>query len=761
MMLASQLLTYRVEHIVTATILSMNGLLFSSSVFAQIIPDGTVNTQVNLIDGQQKIIGGIESGSNLFHSFQKFSPTTDFDTYFNNNNYIENIFIRVTGDSASLIDGLVRANGSASLFILNPAGIIFGNNAQLQIGGSFITTTAESIIFADGTKFEAQIDQKPPLLTVSMPIGLQYGNNPGAISSNNTEPINLDVSPENNISPGNTITFLGGNVELRNISIEAFSGNVEIGSVAAGETISLSNIRNGNGWEFKYNQEGKFNDIIISQESRIDTSGKLGSINLRGQNIILGSGIKIKNATNTDFEGGNLSLSASNNIDLNNAFISTQVERTHKDSLPAENRPVLGKGGDIIIKAQDIKIRNGSTISALTLNQGEGGNIIINAIESLELSGFNEVRPSLIQSGVIAGGNGGNVQIDTGKLLITDSARIDSSTSALGKAGNIVVNAHESISISGHKSFFSRSFDKELRFNSGLIASSGFEGLPIEVLGESGSISLKTPRLYMKDGGEISVSNFGEKNAGNIEINAGELLINDDSQISAKTASGNGGSINFNGNEMVLRDQASIAATADFDKDGGNGQGGNIAITADNIVLFDDSTINANAFEGKGGNIAITTESLLTEKNPEDVITASSDRGIDGVVTISTPDNRSKLETTQVRIAPLAGEESIYTGCSLGTDFSANRFSYIGRGGIRKGPFDLTDAPEVIADLGLEDSEFQAAEFRANHNLNQNRPEQPQNSITEATNWIVNGQGNVELIAQASNDLSSSGCLFK
>ncbi len=262
----------------------------------------------------------------------------------------------------------------------------------------------------------------------------------------------------------------------------------------------------------------------------------------------------------------------------------------------------------------------------------------------------------------------------------------------------------------------------------------------------------------MKDGGEISVSNFGMENAGNIEINAGELLLNDDSQITAKTVVANGGSININDSQsqIILRDNASIATTA-----GGEGNGGNITISANNLVLFDDSNINANAFEGNGGKITITTQSLLTEKNLEDVITASSQGGgIDGEVKINTPDNRSKLETTQARIAPLAGEESIYTGCDLGTDFSANRFSYIGRGGIRKGPFDPETTPELIADFGLDESEFQAAEINANHNLNYKRKEKFLDSITEATTWIINTQGNVELIAQATNGPLSSGCLF-
>ena len=750
-MLVSQFLTYRIEHIVTATILSLNSILFSSSVGAQIVPDGTLNTKVNPIDGQQKITGGIESGTNLFHSFKEFSPTADFDTYFNNKPDIQNIFTRVTGNSASLIDGKIKTNGNASLFILNPAGIIFGDNAQLDIGGSFITTTAESIIFADGTKFDTQLDQTSPLLTVSIPIGLQYGNSPGTISSANNESINLDASP------GNTLAFLGGNIELQNISIEAFSGNVEIGSVAEREIINLS--PSSNGWEFKYENVDNFNDIKISQQSQIDTSGELGNIKLVGKDIFLNPGSVLFNNTNTDIDGGVISLLATNNIDVNNITLIAQVTPPITDQ-NGNFLPVKGNGGNILISAKDIKIRNGSIISASTFSQGDGGDIIIDARESVELLGFNDIFPTVILNIANDSGVGGNIEINTGKLVITDGARIDSSTFESGKAGFIVVNAHESIFISGSKSIFNPNLNQEFKFNSGLIASSGFENLPLNS-GASGSLILNTPRLSIEDGGEISVSNFGVGNAGDIEINAGELLLNNDSQIIAKTASGNGGSINVTSNEIVLRDRAAIAATADFDRDGGNGDGGNITITADNIVMFDESKINANANEGSGGNITITTQGLFTQKNPEKMITASSQLGVDGIVNINTPNQTSKLETTQLRVSTLAAEESIYTGCSLGTDFEANKFTYIGRGGMRKSPFESVGTQEFVGDLGLDESVFQAAELNTNKNLNNPMIDKTTKSIIEATTWIVNAQGNVELIAQASNDPLPSDCLFK
>ncbi|MGH2412416.1 MAG: filamentous hemagglutinin N-terminal domain-containing protein [Microcystaceae cyanobacterium] len=290
-------------HRFSPIVLASFALFLSYPLKAQIIADDSLpaNTLVTINDRTFKIDGGTTKGGNLFHSFTEFSLPTLYEAFFNNAETIHNIISRVTGGNLSSIDGLIRANGSANLFILNPNGIIFGTNASLNIGGSFIASTADSLQFADGSEFSATDPQTPSILTINVPIGLQYGQHPGAIRVQGTgHSLTIGGNPffrvlERSANPaglqvraGNTLALIGGDVILEGGTLTAQEGRIELSSVDSA-LVKLNPALQG--WAFSYTGVENFGDIQLSQRALADVSGVgSGSIQIQGASVLLKEG---------------------------------------------------------------------------------------------------------------------------------------------------------------------------------------------------------------------------------------------------------------------------------------------------------------------------------------------------------------------------------------------------------------------------------------------------------------------------------------
>ncbi|MEH2458884.1 two-partner secretion domain-containing protein [Nostoc sp.] len=777
--------------------LAIAGVLtfFESFALAQIQNDGTLGSESSiitpkLINGQptDQIDGGAVRGTNLFHSFEQFSVSAGRTAYFNNARDIQNIISRVTGNSISNIDGILKANGAANLFLINPNGIVFGSNASLNIGGSFVGSTASSLNFADGTKFSATSPQTTPLLTVSVPIGLQFGTTAAPIrNQSQAQPdgaVNIFGQGVGlQVQQGKTLALIGGDITLDGGNITAKDGNVELGSVADNSLVNLSPTNQG--WAFGYEGVPNFQNIELIKSSQIsstiDTHGDSGgNIQMQGRNIRIAGSFLVLVYPLQDQSGGNVTLNASDSVVVEqDAQLFTQSFST-------------GGSGNINITTKKLLVRDGGQLQ---------GQLTINASDSVELIGGTSVRQQdgsdLISSGLFSATygdkNAGNITINTRNLRIQGGAKISTTSESIygyfsnelipatGKAGNLMVNASESVELIGTSPNGSRI--------SGLF--SGTEGP-----GDGGNLTLTTERLTIKDGAAISVSSQARKNvisegdpnnlgkAGDLNITTRSILL-DKGTLTSNSESGGGGNITLQvGDLLLMRRESKITTNAGTT--GLSGDGGNITIKAPNGFLIaaplENSDITANAFSGSGGKITITTKNIfgfaprtraeverldLKEINPNNLstsdITAFSQQNpsLSGTVQINSPDVDPSKGLVQLPVNIVDASQQIVAGCNSGGKIARSSFIATGRGGLAPDPTEPLIADDaVVADwITLEpESKNRASGIHKrvvvhkqrnteenSHQVNfVNEPTQ----IVEAQGWVMDANGNVVLVAQ-------------
>jgi filamentous hemagglutinin family protein len=788
----------------------------NNSSLAQVSSDGTLPTDVTQSGNVFNIDGGAQAGDNLFHSFEEFSLPSDFTASFNNDASIANIISRVTGGSASNIDGLIKANGNANLILINPNGIIFGANAQLNIGGSFLGTTANSIKFADGTEFSATKTQDTPLLTVSIPIGLQFGQNSAAIEVRDTghnvtlasrilTPFIDNTTDGLRLQSGKTLALIGNNVALDGGKLNVFGGRIELGSVSEG-TVDISPVANG--WTFGYDKAVSFQDIQLSQKSLLNASGiDRGSIHLQGRNIsfregsiallqnlgndtlgeirvnasqslelkgtaqdaLIPSGFFTEALGSANGTGGEIEISTQRLLIQDGALILTNsytpatggyitVNATESIHLigfseidPSRLSSISslalanGNAGDITISTERLQLDRGASMVTGTFGSGSGGNLLVNASKSVALTGIEPTNfsPSILSAGTGGSGNAGSVTINTQRLAIADGGRVDASTLATGKAGSVTINASESIDVSGT---VKGSLNPSLIISSANLVDSSLQdlfGLPNVPSGESGDLSIKTNRLNVSNGAQVTVRNDGVGNAGNLKIIADSILLSDKGALTAATKGGNGGNIDLKlETSLLLRDRANISAIAT-----GRGRGGNINIDTQTVTLLDSSQITADAVRGRGGNIAIDSKGLFVCADCR--ITASSNLGIDGRIEIR-PDLTNLVEVSALPAEPIATDEVVALACAGDRRLRDSTFTIAGRGGLPPQP----TAPQESEALVNFDA------YTNTNNLSSSTRETKPKKIMRLPppiqGWYVNSKGRVVLTDRAINPVANN-----
>ncbi|MEO5339127.1 MAG: filamentous hemagglutinin N-terminal domain-containing protein [Magnetococcus sp. MYC-9] len=391
-----------------------------------------------------------------------------------------------------------------------------------------------------------------------------------------------------------------------------------------------------------------------------------------------------------------------------------------------------GAGGDIVLKVAQLAIRAGAVIDTGTLGSGQGGSITLQASGPVLLSGKNREgfasaiqarsaggaadsgaggtialtaeEVTLVEGGEIVtstdgGGRAGKIDMHAGQLRMANGV-IDSNSTApdswAGKAGEIAVTVREHLQMAQQSLISTEAHGGQggnIALSSPLFSVESGSRISASVLGgrgAGGSIALQVDRLQIRSGGTVASNSAslvdGAGRAGSVTLGSQErmmdTLIMDHGAITSAAKKGGGGDITVRVQDRIVLNGAHISTSVQ----GGDGNGGNIDIDPIHLIL-NHSRIQANAYQGAGGKVTIQAQTLL--RDPDSRITASSTLGIQGTVSIDTPDvnvveSLALLPARFFDASALLGER-----CATRQDVGSSRFILRGRGALPMLPGDL------------------------------------------------------------------------
>jgi filamentous hemagglutinin family protein len=521
----------------------------------------------------------------------------------------QSIITRVTGGNFSDINGLVNTQG-ANFFLLNPNGIVFGTNAQLNVGQTFVGNTANGIDLVNGggttVNFGTNRSGDAQLLTINPNAlfnvsRLNMGGGNGQISNFGT----LQT-----VNPNQYIGLIGGTVTMNGGQINAPGGRVELGGFSAPGTVTLGVDSNNLRAQFPNNVAR--GDVSLTNQARVNVAGAGGGdIATIARNIEILGGSRFRSGIETELGtpqavAGDIKLNATGELVVvgSNSFIGNNVNLNSK-----------GNGGNIIIDAGSLSLRDGATIRASTYGQGNAGNVKVIAKKTVSLAGNSYVL-STVESGAV--GKGGNIDIKADSLLLKDAGQLgtftrgasDTQQPGKGDAGNITMTVTGAVDISGTKN----------GFDSAILSY-----IDPRTVGNGGNIAIDAGSFSLRDGARISASTYGIGNAGNVKVTAKDAVFLGGNASLLSTvesgAVGKGGNIDIRANSLLLKDAGQLGTFtrgASATQQPGKGDAGNITVTVTGAVDISGKDKFTSAIftdvetgtVGNGGNIAINADSF-------------------------------------------------------------------------------------------------------------------------------------------------------
>lgn len=639
-------------------------------VGAQVVLDGSLGSSGALTGphyGIDAAVGSIR-GDNLFHSFSQFDLQTGDSATFTGPGHIQNIMGRVTGGAPSQIDGAVRSGiAGANLFLINPAGMLFGPHASVDVSGSFAASTAHYLKLASGAHFVAALDADDSLLTTGPVVA--FGFLEGGSGS-------VEVRGQWEAGAGGNLEVVGSGVTVfEGTQLEATGGGIHLVGGAVGEVPVAPVVARGGGELSVSGVDGAGATTEAVGSRIVIRGGRLVVENAQVQNLASGGDIdlaltesvqvlrggQVVTLAMSEDEGGGIRVEApSLLIDGQDGEAPTRIAA---ETLSGN---VEVSGGDVRIRADLVEMRGGAEISVSSYGAAGAGQVEIEA-GTLRMTGSDfPMFPTQIAANaapVMGGqaGSAGSIVLRAGALEINNGAAIMAATMGDADAGRVEIDAGTMTLQNGAITTFS----------AGAGAGGGIQIRSDAVLldGPFSSISALTTGLD----GQLPAGA-----GGTVEITAGRLELRQDAAISANTfGDGAGGQIRITA-DMVVLDGASgdewaspgIRASSQppFFDEGGGGKGGDIELTAGSLSLRGGMPISAStATEGDGGAIRIRA-GTVTMEGASSIQSASTGTGQAGKVQVEATGDMAVREGSYISTSALAssgGDVSIQAGGSV------------------------------------------------------------------------------------------------
>ncbi|MDV3348677.1 filamentous hemagglutinin N-terminal domain-containing protein [Leptothoe sp. LEGE 181152] len=640
---------------------------------------------------------------------------------------IDSFSLAGTGGDVTLVAPVINLGGNASTVFFGALGPGQGGDFNVE-SDSFQSdfSSIGAITIGPGNAGNVNIDSDSIFLDeVQLLSGVLA---PGASGNSGDVTINTDLLVAINGTRIGSLTAGNGN-----------AGNVTV----TADSISLSG--------FRVVPPTSFEATGIFSTVEPGAVGMGGDIDITTNSLSLQNAAQIRTSSEAMGDAGNVAIRAED-ITIDGAVFIPEILAI-PDAIPTLPSAILsemflgseGQGGDINIATSTLAVTRGGTISSST-QSGKAGNVRITATESASFDGltsFAEVNQDDRASGASvetleqATGDGGELEITTPNLFVTNGAQLEATTAGEGNAGNIELNVTDTVLVDGVDSAIEASTTPDST-------------------GMGGSVIINPRLVLVQNGGRIAVDSEGTGESGSIAITSEQLRL-DQGLISAEADSADGGNITLNlGPILLLRNGSNVSATAGRDQ--GFGNGGNVAITtADGFVVAVDtenSDITANAFLGNGGNVTVNTQGLFGIEfrpalTPLSDITASSEFGLQGSVTIETPDVDPSDDLVQLPTGLVDASRLVAQGCGAGASDIATalgEFTVTGRGGLPPSPEQLNPQNDLAIWETLDDAPTTPTGPVAS-TFNQQESRQ----ITEFQGWIVDKDGEIVLTAEASS----------